>query len=233
MALLVGTSGFAFKEWKGPFYPEKCKDVEMLPAYAARLPTVELNNTFYRMPQEKSFLDWAAKVPESFRFSVKANQRITHHAQLLDVGELVGHLVQAVSALGERLGPTLFQLPPFLKRDLPRLEAFLDVLPRNFRAAIEFRHPSWLDDEKTFELLRSRGVTLCISDLEKSRTPLVATTDWGYLRLHRFDYDDAALTEWAERVRTLPWKEGVVYFKHDLTPGSGPLLAEAFIAKLG
>ncbi len=229
----VGTSGFAFKEWKGPFYPAKLKDADILAHYASRLPMVELNSTFYRMPQEKNLLAWAAQVPDTFRFAIKANQRITHHAQLRDTGELVGYLARTVAVLGPRLGPTLFQLPPHLKKDLDRLEAFLVTLPKHWPVTIEFRHQSWFDDDRTYELLRSHQVALCLSDQPDWTTPLVATASWGYARLHRFDYTDAELAKWTARLRELPWTDGYVIFKHDHTPGSGPLVAEAMLKKLG
>lgn len=232
MPFFVGTSGYAFKEWKGPFYPPKHPDGEMLSFYATKFPTVEINNTFYRMPREKNLLDWAAQVPETFRFAIKASQKITHHAQLRDAGELVGYLAQTIAVLGPKLGPTLFQLPPFLKKDLARLEAFLDVLPKRWRVAIEFRHKSWFDDEATFAALRAKDVSLCVSDQDDLATPLVATASWGYVRLHRFDYAEAALAAWAEKLKALPWSDSYIYFKHDHAPGSGPPVAEALIRQL-
>lgn len=233
MARYVGTSGYAFKEWKGPFYPARMPDKEMLPFYAGKFSTVEINNTFYRMPQEKNFLDWAAQVPEGFRFAIKANQRITHHAQLRDAGELVEYFARTVAALGPKLGPTLFQLPPFLKKDLPRLEGFLDVVPKRWRIAIEFRHKSWFEDSAAFDLLRARDVALCLSDQDDMATPLVPTASWGYVRLHKLDYDDLALGTWADWLKSQSWEDSFVYFKHDHSPGSGPPVAEALIGKLG
>jgi len=227
----VGTSGYAFKEWKGPFYPEKLPDSEMLPFYASRFPTVEINNTFYRMPKEKTLLDWAAKVPPEFRFALKASQRITHHARLKDAGDLVGYLVQTSLVLERRLGPTLFQLPPNLKKDVDRLAGFLAALPKRFRATIEFRHPSWFDDQ-TFGLLRDHQVALCISDQDELETPLVDTATWGYSRLHRIGYHAGQLEDWAAKLRAMPWEEAFVFFKHDHAPDSGPPVAEALQRRL-
>jgi len=227
----VGTSGYAFKEWKGPFYPEKLPDAEMLPYYASKFSTVEINNTFYRMPKEKTLLDWAAKVPEEFRFALKASQRITHHARLKDVGDLVGYLVQTSVVLERRLGPTLFQLPPNLKKDATRLADFLEVLPKRFRATVEFRHTSWFDDE-VFGLLRDREIALCISDQDELDTPLVDTAPWGYVRLHRIGYDLKQLDAWAAKLRALPWTEGYVFFKHDHAADSGPPVAAALAERL-
>ena len=227
----VGTSGYAFKEWKGPFYPEKLPDAQMLAWYASQFDAVEINNTFYRMPREKNLLDWAAQVPERFRFALKATQRITHHARLADVKDLVDYLAQASAVLGTRLGPTLFQLPPNFKLDLDRLNAFLAILPKRWRVAMEFRHPSWFDDA-VFEALRGRNVALCLSDQDDLETPVVATASWGYARLHRASYGPADLDRWAAELRGLPWSEGYVFFKHDHAPDSGPPAAQALRARL-
>ncbi len=227
----VGTSGYAFKEWKGTFYPEKFPDAEMLGYYAARFNAVEINNTFYRMPREKNLLDWAARVPETFRFTLKASQRITHHARLKDVGELVGYVSQTSAVLGHKLGANLFQLPPNLKKDVPRLADFLAVLPKRWPVTMEFRHPSWFDDE-VFDLLKAREVPLCLSDQDDLETPVVATASWGYVRLHRKGYDGAALDSWAARLRELPWSNAFVFFKHDHAPDSGPPVAEALARRL-
>ena len=232
MAFFVGTSGYAFKEWKGVFYPAKLPDKDMLPFYSSKFPTVEINNTFYRMPKEKNLLDWAAQVPEQFRFAIKASQRITHHAQLRDAGELVGYLAQTVAVLGPRLGPTLFQLPPHLKKDIPRLEAFLAVLPKRWRVTMEFRNKTWFEDREVLDVLKAHDVALCISDQDEWVTPLEPTASWGYVRLHKLDYTDAGLTDWAAKLKALPWSDTFVYFKHDHSPGSGPPVAEALMEKL-
>ncbi|MBM4188048.1 MAG: DUF72 domain-containing protein [Gemmatimonadetes bacterium] len=226
MTYYVGTSGYAFKEWKGTFYPAKLPDAEMLPWYASKFNAVEINNTFYRMPREKNLLDWAAAVPDRFRFAIKATQRITHHAQLRDAGDLVGYLAQTVAVMGPKLGSTLFQLPPFLKKDLPRLADFLETLPKRWRVTIEFRHPSWFDDDQVLEALKAKDVALCISDQDELAAPVIATASWGYLRLHRFDYQDSTIGAWSERIKSLPFSDAFVFFKHDHSPGSGPPVAE-------
>jgi uncharacterized protein YecE (DUF72 family) len=227
--VLVGTSGFAFKEWKGPFYPADLGEDGMLEFYATRFPTVEINNTFYRLPKESVLLGWAQQVPERFSFAIKASQRITHHARLkVEAAELVEYLLRTTSVLGGRLGPTLFQLPPNLKKDLGRLESFLALLPRDRRFTMEFRHETWFDDE-VMTLLRAHDVALCVSEQEEFHSPILATASWGYLRLHRFDYDAAALTEWARRLAAQPWEEAYVYFKHDHTVGSGPPAVDGFL----
>jgi uncharacterized protein YecE (DUF72 family) len=243
MKVSVGTSGFAFKEWKGPFYPRELSDDEMLSFYAGRFPTVEINNTFYRLPKESVLLGWASQVPDGFTFAIKASQRITHHARLKpQAAELVDYLLRTTSVLGAKLGPILFQLPPNLKKDLDRLQAFLALLPRDRRFTIEFRHPTWFDDE-VVAALRAHDVALCVSEQQESvgetdaspgfQSPLLPTASWGYLRLHRFDYDTAALTEWAKRLAVQPWQAADVFFKHDHTAGSGPPAVDAFLAHTG
>ncbi len=223
MRVLAGTSGFSYKEWKGSFYPEDLPAGEMLRFYSQRLPAVEINNTFYRMPKPALLKGWAAQVPEGFRFVLKASQRITHHKRLKDAGEEVAYFFRVAASLGGRLGPALFQLPPNLKKDLPRLETFLGWLPAGSRAAFEFRHASWFEED-VFEALRARGAALCVAEDEGLATPLVATAGWGYLRLRRQDYGDAEVAAWAERVRGQEWDEAFVFFKHE-EAGAGPKLA--------
>ena len=230
MRVLAGTSGFSYKEWKGSFYPEDLPAEDMLAYYSARLPAVEINNTFYRMPKPSMLEGWAAQVPAEFRFILKASQRITHRKRLKEAGDEVAYFFQTAATLGERLGPTLFQLPPNLKKDLPRLEAFLEVLPPKAPAAFEFRHASWFEDD-VFAALRAQGAALCIAEDEELATPLVATAPWGYLRLRRQDYDDAAVAGWAEKVRAQPWSEAFVFFKHE-DAGSGPKLAAEFLRRI-
>src|SRR5262245_13766148 len=200
MNYYVGTSGYSYPEWKGSFYPAKLPAKQMLGFYAARFPTVEINNTFYRPPTASVLEAWAAQVPTDFRFALKAPQQITHIHKLADVGELVSSFLEAAGILRERLGPLLFQLPPHFQKDAARLRSFLALLPPGCRAALEFRHPSWFDDE-VFGLLRDHRAGLCIADAAADlAVPFVATTDWGYLRLRRPDYDDAALRAWAKRM---------------------------------
>jgi uncharacterized protein YecE (DUF72 family) len=228
MRILAGTSGWSFKEWKGSFYPKDLPDDGMLGFYAGRFPTVEINNTFYRMPKESVLLDWVAKVPPEFRFAIKASQRITHHGRLKDVADSLEYFTRVTSSLGEQRGPTLFQLPPNLKKDLPRLAEFLAILPRGWRSSFEFRHSSWFDDD-VYEALRGRDAALCIADHDDFETPAVRTASWGYARLHRLTYDEAALAAWRARLSGLGAEEMYVFFKHDETAGSGPAAAEAFI----
>lgn len=234
MRLLVGTSGYSYKEWKGSFYPEDLPDAEMLRYYASRLTTVEINNTFYRMPTTALLEKWAAEVPASFTFVLKAPQRLTHRKRLNDCADDLRFFLETASVLGERLGPVLFQLPPFFKKDVPRLRDFLALLPQDRRAAFEFRHASWFDDE-TYETLRAGRAALCAADTDESGEqgpPLVAMGGWGYLRLRRADYSEPDLAGWVQRVKALPWREAFVFFKHE-DAGKGAQLAERFSAAWG
>jgi uncharacterized protein YecE (DUF72 family) len=228
MKLYVGTSGYSYKEWKGRFYPEKIPAAQMLSYYASRLPAVELNNTFYRMPQRSMVESWKTQVPENFRFSVKAPQRITHFKRLKDAAAETNNMLEIVSALEDRLGVVLFQLPPNMKKDLERLEEFLQVLPASTPAAFEFRHPTWFEDD-VIELLRRYKRTLCVADTDELPTNHIdQTADWGYLRLRRVQYSEADLVEWIKRIRAQQWQTAFVFFKHE-DEATGPKLAAQFI----
>jgi len=224
MRIRVGTSGYSYKEWKGHFYPEKIAAKDMLRYYAERFSTVEINNTFYRMPSEAMLQGWASSVPEDFHFVLKAPRRITHDRRLHDAGDSVAVLVRNAAALGPRRGPVLFQLPPTMKQDVPRLREFLELLPAGTRAAFEFRHPSWYEDA-VYMALRERGAAWCVADTgEEGDPPFVSTTDWGYLRLRRMAYGDAELHEWSDRIQGQSWNEAFVFFKHE-DEATGPRLA--------
>ena len=228
MDLYVGTSGYSYKEWKGTFYPEDLPDKQMLRFYGERFRSVEINNTFYRMPKASVLEAWANEVPADFMFVLKASQRITHHQRLKDADDSVSYLLEVAGALKERLGPLLFQLPPYLKKDAPRLREFLALLPSDRRAAFEFRHQSWFDDE-VFGLLRDHRAVLCIAEAENElEIPFVSTADWGYLRLRRPDYGDAELKAWAKRVDEQKWREAFIFFKHE-EEGKGPEMAKRFL----
>jgi len=225
MRLYVGTSGFSYKSWKGPFYPEDLPDDQMLSYYAGQLPAVEINNTFYRMPKADMLERWAEAVPDTFRFALKAPQRITHRKRLNNTREEVSYFFETLSVLRDRLGPALFQLPPNAKANVERLREFLGTLPQGCKVAFEFRHPSWFETE-VLDALRDGGAALCIaeSEDEDKTAPVEATAGWGYLRLRRDDYDDAALEAWARRVRAQSWDEAYVFLKHE-DAGTGPRLA--------
>jgi uncharacterized protein YecE (DUF72 family) len=228
--LLAGTSGYAFKEWKGTFYPADVKDAGMLGYYATRFPTVEINNTFYRLPRENVLQDWSSQVPESFTFAIKASQRITHFARLKpEAKDLLGYLLQNTTVLGDKLGPVLFQLPPNMQKDLERLKTFLGFLPRGRRFTFEFRHSSWFDED-VVQALRENDVAMTIIDQDDFATPPIASASWGYVRLHRLDYDAQSLAQWAERIKEPGWSDVYVYFKHDEGVGSGPPAVDAFCA---
>ena len=228
MRLLAGASGYSFKEWKGTFYPVDLKAQGMLGWYSARLPTVEINNTFYRMPQSEVLENWRRTTPPAFRFAIKASRRITHFAQLKAdaAADSVAFLYRTLEALGDKRGPVLFQLPPFLKRDLPRLSDFLAVLPEKHRAAFEFRNESWFVDE-VYEALRAAGAALCLSEREDNAPPpLVETARWGYVRLRLETYSQEALGAWAERLLRTGWHEIYAYFMHEPT---APTYAQALM----
>ena len=214
MRMLAGTSGYSYKEWLGSFYPEKLPAKEMLRYYAGHFATVEINNTFYRMPAESMLAGWVKEVPATFSFTLKAPQRITHKKRLREADQEVAEFLRRAATLGDQLGVILYQLPPFLRKDLPRLRDFLALLPSDRRAAFEFRHESWRDDE-VYGALRERGVTLCVADFDEGDTPFVCTSDSGYLRLRRTHYDDKDLAAWVERIAAQPLKRVYVYFKHE------------------
>jgi uncharacterized protein YecE (DUF72 family) len=227
MQMLAGTSGYSYKEWLGSFYPEKLPAKEMLRYYAERFPTVEINNTFYRMPAEAMLGGWAKEVPERFTFTLKAPQRITHQKRLREAEQEVGEFLRRAGALGDKLGMILFQLPPFLRKDLPRLQDFLAALPAAPRIAFEFRHDTW-QNEEVYSALRERGAALCVADTDEGDTPFVATADIGYLRLRRTHYDDTALAGWTERLAAQSLERAYVYFKHE-DEARGTKFAQRFI----
>ncbi len=217
--IVAGASGYSFKEWKGRFYPEKIKPEEMLAYYAERLPTVEINNTFYRMPKASVLENWTATTPASFRFTIKASRRITHIARLKveTAAEPTGFLYRNLAALGAKRGAVLFQLPPNLKKDLPRLTEFLRVLPEGHSAAFEFRNDTWFADD-VYDALKAAGAALCLSEREDNAPPpLVETAPWGYVRLRLETYSEADLQQWARRLETTSWREIFVYFMHEPT----------------
>lgn len=229
MRLLAGTSGYAFKEWKGNFYPPDLHDDGWLGYYASRYPTVEINNTFYRLPREHVLREWAAQVPPQFTFAIKASMRITHHARLkAEAADALDFLLRNTSVMADRMGPILFQLPPNMQKDLQRLQGFLGLLPPDRRFTIEFRHESWFDED-VFSALREHDVALCVAEQGDFKCPVYATASWGYLRLHRLDYDTSALGDWARCLTTQPWSDAYVYFKHDEGVGSGPPAVDAFV----
>jgi len=227
MRLFPGTSGFSYKEWKGSFYPDDLPARSFLDYYAEHFPTVEINNTFYRLPKPEVLEGWSSQVGEDFVFVLKASRRITHFKRLKEVDEPLAYFLQSAKSLGDRLGPLLFQLPPNFKQDLDRLRDFLTLIPDDLRVVMEFRHPSWFD-EAVYDLLRENGAALCAVDSGgETDPPLVQTTDWGYARLRRVEYTDAHLQAWCDQIRSQKWTDAFVFFKHE-DAGTGPRLARRF-----
>ncbi len=229
----IGTSGYNYPEWKGSFYPEKLPARKMLPYYAQRLETVEINYTFYRLPTQRLLAGWSEATPPAFAFTLKAPRRITHEARLRRCEEVTGAFCEAASSLGDKLGALLFQLPPTFKKDIPVLDAFLGMLPPGARGAFEFRHPSWHDDA-VFERLSAAGQALCVADSERLSTPVRITAEHAYFRLRDEGYTDADVSRWAETIlrATTVCTDVFVYFKHEES-GKGPALARQLAEALG
>jgi uncharacterized protein YecE (DUF72 family) len=232
LAIWVGTSGYNYPEWKGSFYPETLPAAKMLPYYAERFPTVEINYTFYRTPTEKILTGWNTATPVHFRLTLKAPKAITHDRRLRDCADRVRQFFETSAVLGPKLGALLFQLPPNLKKDLALFDAFLDAFPPRACAAFEFRHTSWLDDE-VYARLRARNLALCIADSEKLSTPIEITADYAYFRLRDEGYTGDDIATWAQKLaeRTSACREVFVYFKHE-EEGKGPEFARMLMDRL-
>lgn len=229
MNLYAGTSGYSYKEWKGHFYPEKIAPDQMLTFYSTKLPAVEINNTFYRLPKREQLEAWAQQVPPDFRFAIKASQKITHVRRLKNAGDETGYLMDAVTVLEKKLGVVFFQLPPNFKKDVERLAAFMAQLPDGVPLAWEFRHESWFSED-VYEVLRARDASLCLADADDElEVPLVSTASWGYLRLRRPGYTPEELATWHKWIHEQKWKDAYVFFKHE-EAGIGAKLATQFLA---
>jgi len=229
----IGTSGYNYPEWKGSFYPSDLAASKMLPYYAARFNTVEINYTFYRMPNEKLVSGWAAQTPSPWKITLKAPRRITHDNRLKNVGDLVSGFCAVAATLGDKLGALLFQLPPNLKNDLGLFDAFLADLPPRAPAAFEFRHTSWLTDE-VYERLSARNLALCVADSERLSTPTTITADYAYFRLRDEGYTPDDIRGWGDVIarETARCRDVFVYFKHE-EQGKGPEFANILIEHLG
>jgi uncharacterized protein YecE (DUF72 family) len=226
MDVYVGTSGYSYKEWKGNFYPDDLPDKEMLHYYAGQFNTVEINNTFYRMPKKQVLDSWKEEVPEDFKFIIKAPKRITH-INKLEANDSSDYFVNTVSALEDQLGVLLFQLPPYMKKDIDKLKIFVNSISQNVKAAFEFRNKSWFDDE-VFDCLREKNHALCIADTDEEPVKdIITTSDWGYLRLRKSNYRIDSLKKWKERISSTGWKEAYILFKHE-DEGKGPKFAKRF-----
>ncbi len=232
MNIWIGTSGFQYAEWKGNFYPEDLSTAKMLPYYAERLTTTEINYTFHRIPSAKTIENWKKQTPEKFRFALKAPQKITHWSKLRDCADTMRYFHDVTSALGEKLGPVLFQLPPNFKKDTLVLGDFVNCLPGGLRAAFEFRHESWFDDE-VWEIFRASNVALCLNETADFAAPKVTTANFGYLRLRREDYGKIDIERWADFVKqqSANWSDTFVYFKHE-EAGMGPKFAKQMMELL-
>ena len=229
----IGTSGYNYPEWKGSFYPSDLPASKMLPYYAERFSTVEINYSFYRLTNEKTLEGWAKATPDGFTFTLKAPRRITHDARLRECEELLDVFCARARILGPKLGVLLFQLPPYFRKDVSLLDAFLDAMPPDIRATFEFRHESW-KPEDVFARLRARNIALCIADSEKMTTPLVMTSNYGYFRLRDEGYQEADIARWGDTIRdhAADWKDVFVYFKHE-EEGKGAEFAQLLSSKLG
>jgi uncharacterized protein YecE (DUF72 family) len=228
MKIYVGTSGYAYKEWKGIFYPEKISPKEMLRFYSERLSTVEINNTFYRMPKENVLTSWAEQVPGDFVFALKAPQVITHLKRLWNVSEETEYLFRTLSVLDGKLGPILFQFPKSFRANAPALKDFLHLIPGTASCAFDFRSPTWNEGE-THDLLRKKGCSWCIEDTDENpANEIIHTAPWGYLRLRRSDYTDAELSQWLGKILLQKWERVFVFFKHEDDDAKGPERAVRF-----
>jgi len=232
MGLWVGTSGYAYPEWRGTFYPEKMQTTKMLPYYAARFTTVEINNTFYRMPNAKLLEGWSAQTPEHFKLTLKAPQRITHQKRLRDCADDVKYFLEVAATLGPKLGAILFQTPPYLRMSLEVLDGFLEMLPAGLCAAFEFRHKSWMEPD-VFSRLQAKGLALCVADSENFSTPVEITAGYAYFRLRDEGYQPQDIERWAQVIRekTAASSDVFVYFKHE-EAGIGTQFAQQLIQHL-
>ena len=230
MTVRVGTSGYNYPEWRGSFYPEKFATNKMLAFYAEHFPTVEINYTFYRMPTETLLAGWAAGTPPHFTFTLKAPRRITHDSRLQRCDDVTQSFCRIARTLESKLALLLFQLPPNFKKDAAVLAGFVETLPRGTRAAFEFRHPSWFDDE-TYAILRQHQLALCVADSEKLSAPVEITADYAYFRLRDEGYQQADIERWAGVLRALSGVDAFVYFKHE-EQGLGPAFAKQLMALL-
>lgn len=239
MKVLVGTSGWQYEDWRGPVYPSDLPKSRWLAAYAERFHTVEVNNTFYHLPRAETFAGWADGTPPDFVWAVKASRYITHVRRLRDCEQPVQLLWSRAVELGPRLGPILFQLPPSLAVDAPRLAGFLEARPPGMRLAFEFRHRSWYRDE-VLEMLDAAGAALVLADRPRARVPTLVTGGWSYVRFHQGRveaprYTRRKLRRWAVKISSLPTREVFVYFNND-TGGAAvrdALMLEELLAATG
>jgi len=224
----IGTSGYSYKEWKGNFYPEDIKPDKMLNFYSGKFLTVEINNTFYRIPQKSVMETWKKQVPKDFRFSIKAPKKITHIKKLKDVEDDNKYFIDTISSLGNKLGIILFQFPPYFRKDLEILKIFMDLLPKDISAAFEFRHESWFEED-VYSSLREKNFPLCLSETdEEPHVEIINTSTRGYLRLRKSDYSKSEIKKWFEKIKKQNWEEAFIFFKHE-DGAKGPKFAQQLI----
>lgn len=227
MRIFVGTSGYSYKEWKGSFYPEKFSEKNMLHYYSGHFNTVEINNTFYKMPKKDVLASWRDQVNEDFRFVIKANKRLTAFKNIDDIRDSFKWFCDNIDIMGRSLGVVLFQFPPFIKVNPEKLESLLDIMPEKMKGAFEFKSSTWFKNE-IYDLLKNKGAALVISETDEEKDPeLIHTSDWGYLRLRRTDYNSENLKDWAEKIQQQNWEEVYVFFKHE-DEALGPKFAMEF-----
>jgi uncharacterized protein YecE (DUF72 family) len=225
----IGTSGWQYPEWLGKFYPDKMRKEDMLRYYAERFNSVEVNYTFSRLPRESVLKNWTEQTPKDFRFTLKAHRAITHSKNLAP-GDILEKFLSIGKVLGQQRGLILFQYPDWLQANIPSFAEFLKRIPKNTRAAFEFRHPSWFCDE-VYALLKKKNLALCAAESESLKTPPVKTADYGYFRLRLTDYTDKDIAAYARLIRLEELKETYVYFKHE-EAGVGPVFAKMLSEKL-
>ncbi len=228
MEAFIGTSGYQYAQWSETFYPGDLKEQQYLRFYGQHLKSVEINNTFYRLPREQVIQAWAGEVPQDFRFSIKASQRITHHRLLGtdSIGELE-YLLANTALLGPRLGALFFQTPRSFRPDFKRLEDFLHLFAPNVPAVFEFRNDRWRQ-EKTYELLGNHNYAWCIADTDQKKADIISTADWGYIRLRRSGYTEEQMRRWIDLIHEQAWKRVFVFFKHSAQSSLSPVLAQQF-----
>ena len=228
MELYVGTSGYSYKEWKGNFYPEDIKPDKMLNFYSGQFSTVEINNTFYRVPPKSVFETWKKQVPKDFRFSIKAPQKITHIKRLKDVEEDNKYFVDTIKSLGNKLGIILFQFPPYFKKNIELLQSFVEQIPGNITSAFEFRHESWFEED-LLSLLKEKKFAICLSETDKEPgIEIISTADKGYLRLRKSDYTKSEIKKWFSKIKKQNWETAFIFFKHE-DGAKGPKFAKQLI----
>jgi uncharacterized protein YecE (DUF72 family) len=227
MKLFIGASGYSYPKWKGKFYPEKFPENKMFEYYSQNFSSVEINATYYRLPDKKVFESWEQQAPENFKYALKAPQQITHFKRLKDAETELESFINNSKILNKKRGPLLFQLPPNFKKDIDLLKKFIKNIHESF-ITFEFRHSSW-NDADVFKVLSEKNFSLCIADTDENLIEeIISTADWGYLRLRKKEYSPKDLAAWKEKFISQNWKEVYIYFKHE-DEANGPKFAKILI----